>query len=226
MQLWSKHGLGLNSWKLLNQMRDTVSENILSSYVNRRTENFPFWRLLQHHKKVWVSEVHYLLVVSVISLQFSPQLWNMTMSSFSSKYFLSWEELSNSTNSLSYSNNMHSQPPLQPKVWAGLPKRAQKSQGRATTDPVNCLFISKERGLQGRNHAAETALLWSVALPERCMLGGKWPPTTCQMLEKFQRGPFGLQPVNTGGFCSPYSKTEAGETDKVINFGVLELVWQ
>lgn len=49
-----------------------------------------------------------------------------------------------------------------------------------------CLFISKVRRLLGRSHAAEMVLVWSVARPVRCMLGGKWPRTTCQMLEKFQ----------------------------------------
>lgn len=145
----------------------------------------------------------WFFLFSIISLQFSLQLWNMTISNFSSQHFLPREELSNSANSLSYSNDMH------PDLQRG--NKNHKGELHRILWTGTCLFISNVRGYE----VEETVLVWSVARSVRCMLGGKWPPTTCQMLEKFRCRRFGGEPANTQGVHSLCSQTKAGETDKV-----------
>lgn len=121
--------------------------------------------------------------------------------------------------------------PLLSKIQAWLLKGKQKSQGRPPEILCSgtCLFISKVRGLLGRSHAAEMVRVWSAARPVRCMLGGKWPPTTCQMLESFRLSHFGRMPISARGFCSLYSKNQSWlvkQMNYLINLGVVLLVWQ
>lgn len=52
-------------------------------------------------------------------------------------------------------------------------------------EPAHVSFAAKPEGLGAGPHAAGAARLWSAARTERCMLGGKWPAATCQMLQKF-----------------------------------------
>lgn len=154
----------------------------------------------------------------------------MTKSNFSSKRLLPREELRNSANSLSDSNDMHAlNRRFYPKYEAGF-QRGNKNHPGALQQILRtgtCLFISKARGLQGSGHAAETVLVWSEARRVRCMLGGKRPPTTCQMLEKSRCRRLAGSQRTPGGFVLSAPKVKLVKQIKcLINFGILELVWQ
>lgn len=193
--------------------------------------------LKSHDTKFGFQKPTLLLVVSIISLPISLQFCNMTISSISSKHSLSWEELSNSTNSLSYSNDRLSlSPSLSPNHCFYLKYKPDFQRGNRNHKGElhqilwigACLYISEVRGPQGRSHAAEQ--FWSDLRPGQwgaCWVGNDHqPPAKCyrnfdeDSLAGSQRTPRG---VHSLALLQNWSWRNI---KCLINLGNLELVWQ
>lgn len=158
----------------------------------------------------------------------------MTKSNFSPKYSLSWDELSNSTNLLltqmTCTPPPHHHRPLSSTTSTENMSQPSKEETKITRESyirscelARVSWLAKWDGYKVGSHAAETLLVWSAARPARWHAG--WEMTTNHLpnvTETSAKTVWQVASWRPGGFCSLYSDSKAGGTDKVSDlFGNL-----